>query len=183
VGNELANPRYTEEQIHRALVEVAGCSGNTAMAARHLAEDPNSPNIDQKTLWRWSRKQRVDEYDRIRKEALPEITARAAEQHMDLRQQHVELAQDAIVAVKDRLPRMEDKDLVNALGKADIGAGIHAEKAALYAGQPTHRVSRDVSEVLRELEAAGFRGQLPESAPTPKVEVIDVKPVAEETVK
>jgi hypothetical protein len=156
------SPRFTEAQIHRALVEVAACSGNTTMAERQLREDKDAPNIDQVTLWRWSKRTKVEQYERIRAEALPVITAQAAEQHMALAQFQTEIAAEAAVRVRDRLPGMEDRDLINAMGKADIGSGIHTEKAALLAGQPTHRVARDASEVLRELQAAGFKGEVEE---------------------
>jgi hypothetical protein len=159
---------YTQEEITRALVEVAACSGNSHKAARHLEADESAPNIPQQTLWAWSRRERVEEYERIRQEALPHITQHAADQHMALARQQMELAQAAAGFVASRLDRMDDKDLVNAMGKADIGSGIHTEKAQLLAGQPTAIVQRDASEVLRKLKSRG---------------IIDAEVVEEETVE
>src|ERR1700749_146862 len=152
----------TAKQLHRALVEVAACSGNTAMAARNLEQDESARAFDQKTLWRWSRRQHADKYERIRREALPAITAEAAEQHMPLARHQAQIPAEAADRIKVRLPRMEDRDLINAMGKADICSGIHTEKPQLLSGQPTHRVDRDASGVLRELQAAGFKAQLPQ---------------------
>ena len=162
-------PRYTEAEIQRALVEVAACSGNSHMAARHLAADNDAPSIPQQTLWAWSRRERVEEYERIRQEALPAITQEAAEQHMHLARLQADYAREAAEIVKGRLPRMEDKDLVNAMGKLDIGSGIHTEKAQLLAGQPTQIVKREASEVLRKLQSRGV--------------VVDAEVVGEETVE
>jgi len=162
-----AEHRFTEAQIHRALVEVAACSGNTHMAQRHLEEDDEPLKINQATLWRWTRRSKVDAYERIRAEALPVITAEAAEQHMSLARKQAGIAAEAAERIKERLPAMDDRDLINAMGKADIGSGIHTEKAQLLSGQPTHRVERDASEVLRELQAAGFKGQLPQQGQEP----------------
>ena len=119
--------RYTEQEVRRALVEVAACSGNTHMAARNLAED-----------------------------------------HMNLARHQTELAAAAATLISQRLPNMEDKDLVNAMGKADIGSGIHTEKAQLLSGQPTQRISRDSKEILRKLKGRGV--------------VIDVEVVDEEDI-
>lgn len=177
-----AEHRYTEAEIRRALVEVAACSGNTSMASRHLAEDDEPMQIDQATLWRWSRRSEVDLYEQIRRELLPVITAEAAEQHMSLARKQAGIAAQAAERIKSRLPKMDDRDLINAMGKADIGSGIHTEKAQLLSGQPTHRVERDASEVLRELEAAGFKGQLPQQSQEPPRHV-DVEVESEETAQ
>jgi hypothetical protein len=166
-------PRYTEAEITRALVEVAACSGNTHMAARNLEADKDAPSVGQKTLWEWSRRKRVQEYERLRVEALPAITAQATEQHMALARQQMELAQAAAGFVAARLGLMEDKDLVNAMGKADIGSGIHTEKAQLLSGQATSRVAVDLSGTIKELKAMGV---------DPSV-VIDAEVVEEEDIE
>lgn len=161
---------YMAAEITRALTEVAACSGNTHMAARHLAED--GLPIDQKTLWEWSKRRHVEIYERIRVEQLPQITAQATEQHMALARQQMEASQVAASEIAARLPRMEDKDLVNAMGKFDIGSGIHTEKAQLLAGQPTARVATDLQGVLKDIRSMGI---------DPAV-VIDAEVVGEEDV-
>lgn len=161
--------RYSEAQIQRALIEVAACSGNTTRASANLAED--DLKIDQKTLWRWSRRELVEQYERLRAEALPAITAQATEQHMSLARRQMAISHQAADLVAQRLPNMEDKDLVNAMGKADIGSGIHTEKAQLLAGQPTQIVSKSSKELIRELEAEGL-----------KLGAIDLEVVSEEDV-
>jgi hypothetical protein len=161
--------RYTEDQIQRALIEVAACSGNTRQAARNLAED--GLKIHPSTLWSWSTRELVEKYERLRQEALPAITAQATEQHMSLARRQMAISHQAADLVAQRLPNMEDKDLVNAMGKADIGSGIHTEKAQLLAGQPTQIVSKSSQELIRELEAEGL-----------KLDAIDAEVVSEEDV-
>jgi len=163
--------RYTEAEIQRALTEVAACSGNTHMAARHLEADKHAPSVAQKTLWEWSRREHVDTYEGIRQAQLPVIQAQAAEQHMALARQQMDLTAAAAALVASRLPAMDDKDLVNAMGKADIGSGIHTEKAQLLAGLPTQRIAKSSDELLREFEAEGL-----------KLDAIDAEVVSEETL-
>lgn len=171
----------TEAQLHRALVEVAACAGNTHQAARNLKQDENARAFDQKTLWRWSRRQHVEKYERIRQEALPRITAQAAEQHMMLAQYQTAIAAEAADRIKERLPKMEDRDLINAMGKADIGSGIHTEKAQLLSGQPTHRADRSVEELLRGLASKGVQlGEKREEADGSVVERVAVLPGSED---
>jgi hypothetical protein len=167
---EATVPRYTEAEIERALVELAAQSGNTTKTALLLAED-DLP-IDQKTLWRWKTGKHAERYERIRHDLAPQITAQATEAHMALARQQMALSQEAAQLVAGRLPHMEDKDLINAMGKADIGSGIHTEKAQLLAGQPTHIVQKTSKELIRELEAEGL-----------KLDAIDVEVIEEETLE
>jgi len=162
--------RYTEAEIQRALTEVAACSGNTHMAARNLAADETSPSIDQKTLWRWQH-DRAEDYARIQQDLLPAITAKAAEQHMALARRQMEGSLVGIERIVSELPHMEHRDLVNAVGKLDIGSGIHTEKAQLLAGLPTQRIAKSSDELLREFEAEGL-----------KLDAIDAEVVSEETL-
>jgi len=157
VAEKPKKPVYGEAEIHRGLVEVAACSGNTTKAARHLAEDPDAPSIDQKTLWRWSVKEKVEDYERIRAEALPAITARAAEQHQALAEMQMEGSALLTAELIAEASQLDPKDKVNALGKMDIGSGIHTEKAQLLSGQPTHRADRSVEELIRGLASKGLQ--------------------------
>jgi len=149
-------PRYTEAEIQRALVEVAACSGNTHLAERNLKEDEDAPSISQKTLWLWSRRTKAQQYEAIRAKALPAITEQAAEQHMALARKQMKAASEAADLVRGRLERMENKDLVNAMGKLDIGSGIHSEKARDLSGQSAPQGERTVEELLRGLAGKGL---------------------------
>ena len=153
---------YTEAEIQRALTEVAACSGNTHQAARNLEEDEQARPVPQPVLWEWSRRRYLDKYEGIRQEMLPAIQAEAAEQHMALARQQMALTAQAGALIATRLPAMDDRDLVNAMGKADIGSGIHTEKAQLLAGLPTQRIEQSSAELLREFEAEGisFEGEV-----------------------
>jgi len=141
---------FTEAEIQRVLIELAACSGNTLMAARRLKEGGLS--IDQKTIWRWKTRQHVERYERIQEDVMPEVQRVAAEEHMQLARQQTMIAQDAANRVAERIPAMEDRDLINAMGKADVGSGIHTEKALLLSGQPTSRVENDFAKLVKVLE-------------------------------
>lgn len=144
---------FTEAQIQRALTEVAACSGNTHMAERNLAADGFS--VAQRTLWKWSRRMYVGDYERIRTEILPAITKAAAEQHLALARRQMEgaaLLADELIAERDQL---EPRDRINALGKLDIGSGIHSEKAQLLAGNPTQIVENNLGDLKRALAQRG----------------------------
>jgi hypothetical protein len=157
VAQKAPNAPYGEPEVQRGLIEVAACSGNCTRAAKHLEEDPDAPSIDQSTLWRWSRKEKVEDYERIRAEALPAITERAAEQHQALAEMQMEGSALLTAELIAEANKLEPKDKVNALGKMDIGSGIHTEKAQLLSGQPTHRADRSVEELLRGLAARGLQ--------------------------
>jgi hypothetical protein len=67
---------------------------------------------------------------------------------------------------------MSDRDKVNAIGKMDIGSGIHTEKARDLQGDfatPSSQL-RSAEEILRNLKAAGLRFDL------------DLEPESEEDV-
>jgi hypothetical protein len=161
---------FSEQEVQRALVEIAAASGNTRKASRELALE--GLEIHSKTLWRWYKETHAEKYERIRLEMLPKITAFAAEQHMALARQQMELTAAAAALVADRLHTMDDRDLVNAMGKADIGSGIHTEKAQLLAGAPTQIVRRTSAEVIRELQSMGI-----------EPDEIEAEVVSEEDVK
>jgi hypothetical protein len=171
--------RFSEAEIERALVELVAQSGNTRKTALLLKED--GLQVDQKTLWRWKTGKFADRYAHLREKLGPQITAQAAEQHMALAQYQTEIAAEAATRVRTRLPKMDDRDLINAMGKADIGSGIHTEKAQLLSGQPTHRADRSVEELLRGLASKGVQlGEKREEADGSVVERVAVLPATEE---
>jgi len=86
-GGKLSRRSYGDVEIERALIARAWAKGDTHLASRELAED--GLPIDQKTLWRWSRKLHAERYERTQVEFLPAPRARAAEEHMDLAAQQM----------------------------------------------------------------------------------------------
>lgn len=165
---EVANREKSEELIQRALVAVAACSGNGRAAARALKAE--GVKIDHTTLYRWKDRY-AEDYARIRAELLPKIREGAADLHRALEQRQLEGSLKATNEIIERLPEMSDKDRITATGKFDIGSGIHAEKAQMYDGEPTHIVHRSSAEILREMASLGM-----------KVEAIDAEVVGEEDV-
>lgn len=165
---ESLRPKTPEAHIERALMALAVHNGNSRKAAKALAEDGIHHPFQ--TIWGWQ-KIYAERYEAIRAEVLPALRAQQAEAHRQLAQRQLEGSLEAADLVAERLPKMEDKDLVNAMGKFDIGTGIHTEKALLLEGQPTQIVQRTSEQIYRELEAEGL-----------KVEEIEAEVVGEEDV-
>lgn len=152
----------------RALIALVATNGNTRQASRTLAtEDIDIPH---ETLHYWKTTSHKDEYERLREQELPKIVQRQADAHRALEERQLETSLAGTELIAANLPHMEHKDLINAVGKMDIGTGIHAEKAQLLAGQPTAIVKRSGTEVLRELASLGY-------------EAIDVEVLSEETLE
>lgn len=147
---------YTEAEIQRALVEVAACSGNTALAARNLEADDDAPPVGQKTLWEWSRRKYLQQYEAIRAKALPKLMEHAADQHMALAQRQMEGAAKLTDELISESAQLDPKDKVNALGKLDIGSGIHTERARDLSDQQAPKAERTVEELLRGLAGRGL---------------------------
>jgi hypothetical protein len=162
---------YDEATKQRGLIAYVAASGNRKKAAEALAAD--GIQVDPSTIYYWVHKTHRDDYERIRAQMLPEIRERQADAHRDLEHRQLEVSHEAAELLKGRLPKMEDKDLINAMGKADIGSGIHAEKAELLNDRPTQRVTVDLPAVLKELKSLGVD-------PTT---ILDAEVVSEEDVK
>jgi hypothetical protein len=156
---------FNEAERQRALTALVAASGNGRLAERTLAKE--GFEINHRTLYEWA-KRYEDDYRRIRAEYLPKIREAQADAHRALERKQLEVSLAATQRIAERIPVMEDKDLINAQGKADIGSGIHGDKAQLYDNQPTQIVRRSASEVLRELQAEGV--------------VVDAEVVGEEDV-
>lgn len=164
--------KYSPAEIERGLLALASENGMAARASRQLKRD--GLKIPARTLADWRKKTHVERYEAVRDEVLPRIQRESAAWHRDLERKQLELSAKLTERLRGEADTMETRDAVNAMGKSDIGSGIHAEKAQLLDGEPTHRPARDAIEVLRDLAEIGFQ---PHNQPT--AEVIDVKPIEE----
>lgn len=145
---------HSAATVQRGLMAVAAANGNARMASVALAQD--GIDLSHDLLYSWKSKVHAEQYQRVRAELLPQIRERQADAHRALELRQLETSLEATQLIQDRLPKMEDRDLINAQGKADIGSGIHAEKALLLDGQPTQIIRRDASDVIRKLKNRGF---------------------------
>jgi hypothetical protein len=132
---------------------LVAANGNGRQAEKSLRED--GIEIDPSTLYRWKTDLHRDEYERLREEMLPRIRKQQADAHRTLEARQLEISLQAANEIAQRLPNMEDRDRINAMGKLDIGSGIHGEKAQLLDDQPTHIVQRSATEILRNLKHRG----------------------------
>lgn len=141
--------------ITRGLLALVATNGNTRQASKALAAD--EIEVSHETLHYWKTRSHKDEYERLREQELPKIVQRQADAHRALEERQLETSLAGTELIAANLPHMEHKDLINAVGKMDIGTGIHAEKAQLLSGQPTHRSERTVEELLRGLNGRGLQ--------------------------
>jgi hypothetical protein len=158
--------RYGESEVERGLLALASENGRAVRASELLRKD--GLKIPSRTLGEWRRKVYADRYEQVRDEILPRVRAESAAEHRALERSQLELSTMLVEHLKSEVPTMETRDKINALGKSDIGTGIHAEKAQLLDGEPTHRVGRNPDEILRALAAMGFS-----ITDAPVAEVID----------
>lgn len=147
--------KYNLEEILRGLTAVAYANGNANRARRDLAQA--GIKIPTRTLRGWVNDTHKEQYEHIRTEVLPKVGAQVADEHMELARKQLEIAG----ALADRL-KAEGKDLpirdvANAMRNADVGAGIHTEKARDLQGDfgTPSKAMRSADEILRKLQSIG----------------------------
>jgi hypothetical protein len=160
---------YTAEQVELGLLAVAYANGNTRKAARELKTA--NVKVPPRTLWDWSRKSRLEDYERVRRKVLPKIQQRAAEQHMGIAEAGMEVQEKMLTRLGKESGNLEIKDVSTASRNLAVTVGIHAEKAQLLAGEPTQIVHRSADEVLRALKAKGVL--IDQEPPVIEAEVIE----------
>lgn len=154
---------YTDAEIERGLVAVAAANGNAARAAEFLAEEEGL-EIPKRTLSRWSRKQHVERYQRVRSEVLPKIRAEVADEYVALTRKQIGVSRKLTDEVDTKLGEPEDRnrvrhlrELANATKDLGLSAAIATDKAQILDHEPTVIVQRDFSEIKRALIAKGAK--------------------------
>jgi len=152
--------RYTEVEVNAGLTALALCSGNRYKAEELLKEQ--GIFIKGSTLGMWKTKHKAEQYEQVRQEVAPIIKGQMAEMHLELAKTAGEIEGEAWLRLQERVRAdvVETKDLHGIARSAAIGGGIHSEKHLLYSNQPTKIIQRDATEVLRDLEAMGYKPEL-----------------------
>lgn len=157
---------FKEEEIQRALVAVAACSGNSRKAQQDLlAKD--GLEITHQTLYNWSRSLHKEEYEAIRAKLLPQLQAHAAEQHRQLAEREMEVSLKLIDRLEKEVDEIPARDLPGGIRNLDTGAAIHRDKSQLLSGQPTERSERTADEVLRAIHHKLGLPSPPQPVPIP----------------
>lgn len=162
-------PEYGLEEVLRGLTAVAYANGNAAKAQRDLME--TGWKVSRRTLLKWSRHSHADDYERIRREILPEVGARVADEHMDLARTANGIAGEMLQRMKGQIGEIPARDLPGGIRNVSTTAGIHTDKARDLAGDYStpNKTTRELPEVLRALkDKLGL-----------EVEVIDAEAVEE----
>jgi hypothetical protein len=144
---------YTEEQIDRALTEVALCGGNTHHAARNL-KAAGMP-VPRRTLRTWVERTQVERYLRLRAELVPRIHAKIAQECEDSAELAGQLERRMLAKLGEDFEKLPPRDQPGAIRNVATVKGINVDKAALLRGQPTEIVEhrRDVGELWAEFAA------------------------------
>jgi hypothetical protein len=128
-------PRRPDADVERGLTALALCNGRVPDAVRLIAESGDP--IPESTIRDWQR-EKVDLYEHIRARELPRIKQAAAERHMQLAAKHADLS-DRIVDKMRAAVEADDlkpNQLAPALHTANIGSGVHIDKAKGLRGEP-----------------------------------------------
>ena len=144
---------YTEEQIDRALVEVALCGGNTHFAARNL-KAAGTP-VPRRTLRTWVERTQVERYLRLRAELVSRIHAKIARECEDSAELAGHLERRMLAKLAEDFEKLPPRDQPGALRNVSTSKAINIDKAALLRGQPTEIVEhkQDVQELWAEFAA------------------------------
>lgn len=152
--------RFSDVEIDAALTAIAMTSGHREKARALLLEQ--GIEIAAGTLSDWKNKTKKQQYERVREEVAPIIKGQMADMHQQLATTAGEIESEALLRLQERIraDRVETKDLHGVARTAAIATGIHGEKHLLYSNQPTKIIQRDATEVLRDLEAMGYKPEL-----------------------
>lgn len=165
--------RYGAPEVTRALTAVAYANGNTAKAARDLAEESFIEKgfvIDDSLLWRWKSEVHIEEYERIRQTILPQIRRQAGDEHLDLASRQMAVNRQILERLGKEVDDLPAKELPGASRNMSVGAAVETQKAQLLHEQPTERRAVDLPSMLKELQSLGVE---------PK-KVLNLEPVSEE---
>ena len=156
--------RYSDAEIHAALVAAAKYHGNYRAASRETG-------INKDTLRFWIEKKHAERYRQIQAELTPVLRARAAEEYMARAEvsRRIEEAIDAQLI--ERLDQIPARDLPGAKRNVATAGAIATDKAAQLRGEATTIVEhrKDMREIARSLNAKGISFDLDADA----VEVVE----------
>jgi hypothetical protein len=160
--------RYDLPGVIRGLTAIAYANGNCSKASRDLKEA--GIKIRQQTLSNWLRDHKED-YERIRREILPQVGAVVADEHLDLARKQIQISNELAARLQEEGRDIPIRDVAGAMRNADVGASIHTERARDLQGdfETPNKQNRSLPELIRALKAKG-------------VEVIDGQ-ATEETIK
>jgi hypothetical protein len=144
---------YTEDEIDRALVEVALCNGNTYAAHRNLKA--TGIDIPRATIRDWATKTQTERYQRLRVELVPRIHAKIAAECEDTAELAGRLEREMLVKLAKDYKDLAPRDQAGAIRNVSTVKAINVDKAALLRGQPTEIVEHRESpaELWAEFEA------------------------------
>lgn len=143
---------YTEEQIDRALVEVALHGGNTRAAHRNLKAE--GIDIPRATIQVWTTKTKTERYQQLRAELVPRIHAKIAADCEDTATEAARLERKMLAKLGDDFDQIAPRDQAGAIRNVSTVKAINVDKANLLRGQPTGIVEHrhDVAELWAEFE-------------------------------
>jgi hypothetical protein len=156
----MSGKRYSEVEIEKALI--AAATLGIRPAAREL-------EIPESTI-RGMLNQDPERYAELKAQEAPKWRARAAAEIEDVVSDLTDLERLAAGRLRERLEKVEDKDLARTLKDISTSKGINAQHVANLRGQPTevheHRFSLEVvQKAIASIETTAEEVESPELPP------------------
>jgi hypothetical protein len=144
--------RYDEQAVETALLELAVCGGNRALARRRLKEQGMDPVPSQDILREWSTWRFVERYEELRTQVAPRIRAAIASQQEQLACAAGTAALEAVGHTRKNFRELQAKEMSAAARDLAAISGLSADKASKLRGEPDR-----VIEVRKSADALWAR--------------------------
>lgn len=149
-------PHASDAEIERVFACLARNSGNLNRTTRELkANGDIAP--DRSTILRW-RRAFSDRYERIRQEVIPQIREDLAEQHVELAAKQIEASHALLDQLMENREELKPHQIAPALGKVDVGSGIHTQRAKELRESPILQElgKQTAAQIMDALKAKGY---------------------------
>ena len=107
------------------------------------------------TLRKWATSSHVERYEKIRREVIPQIHDRMAQESEDLAGEYAVVERKVLERVEEELPNLKAGEAAGAARNLATSRAISADKALLLRGRPTEITEhRNPDELLRKLASS-----------------------------
>jgi hypothetical protein len=166
--------RYDEQAVETALLELAVCGGNRALARRRLKEAGMNPVPSSSLLREWVAWRYAERYEELRTQVAPRIRAAIASQQEQLAREAGEAAIEAVAKTRGSFGELAAKEMPGAARDLAAISGLSADKALRLRGEPSQivEVRKSVDGLWARLETL-MGGSLVVDAQVVDAEVVE----------
>jgi hypothetical protein len=146
--------RYSTEEVEQGVTALALMNGNAGRAHRELRA--LGVQVPRRTLGSWTRIH-ADRYEAIKRDVVPRIHRRMADQAEELADRYAEAELTALERLVPKLQELKPAEVTGALRNLATSRGISVDKSLLLRGQPNMIVQHhhDIEADLRMLQSLG----------------------------